>query len=205
MDHRSLTRWCGWVESRETGSATKVIPRLQPQGKQQAMRLFPAIRETLVTLLLVPFLSGCGILFVNSPPSDWQEIQDPDQFVTIALTQPCTSSRTLVWVDGVVAAAMVISATDDGSSSDHYSDASDYFAAGFERIFSVVTGVGAAVGAAAGFAKVNDCRAFNARLSEERRRSAQSQASYEWSDELFPIPDFRANAFFPVRSLNLNR
>ena len=56
-----------------------------------------------------------------------------------------------------------------------------------------------------GLNKVNDCRAFNLRLSEERRRGAQSQASYEWLDELFPIPDFRTNALFPVRSLNLNR
>ena len=168
-------------------------------GQNQGMK------KKLLPLALVPFLSGCGVILVNGPPSGWQEVQDVGALETMALTQPCTSSRTLVWVDGVVAAAMVISATDDGSSSDHYSDASDYFAAGFERIFSVVTGVGAAVGAAAGFAKVNDCRAFNARLSEERRRSAQSQASYEWSDELFPIPDFRANAFFPVRSLNLNR
>ena len=81
----------------------------------------------------------------------------------------------------------------------------DALAAGVEWIFGVVAGVAAAVGAAAGLTKVNDCRAFNLRLSEERRRGAQSQASYEWLDELFPIPDFRANALFPVRSLNLNR
>ena len=52
---------------------------------------------------------------------------------------------------------------------------------------------------------VNDCRAFNTRLLQERRGDAVGQASYEWLDESFPIPDFRANALFPVRSLNLNR
>ena len=77
--------------------------------------------------------------------------------------------------------------------------------AGVERIFSVVAGVAAAVGAAAGLTKVNDCRAFNARLLELRRSGAVGQASYEWLDELFPRPDFRTNALFPVQSLNLNR
>ena len=161
--------------------------------------------KRILLLAVVPFLSGCGLVFVNGPPSGWQEIQDVDALETRALTQPCTSSRTLVWVDGVIAVAGVISAferpTDD---SPGYTTPSEV-QAGVERIFSVVAGLAAGVGAMAGNQKVNDCRAFNARLLELRRSGAVGQASYEWLDELFPIPDFRANALFPVRSLNLNR
>ena len=65
--------------------------------------------------------------------------------------------------------------------------------------------LGGGTGAIMGLNKVNDCRAFNARLMELGGGGAVGLASYEWLDELFPIPDFRANALFPVRSLNLNR
>ena len=38
--------------------------------------------------------------------------------------------------------------------------------------------------------RVNDCRAFNVRLSEEQRRGAQAQATYKWLDDFSPVPDF---------------
>ena len=108
-------------------------------------------------------------------------------------------------MDGVIAVAGVISAferpTDD---SPGYTTPSEV-QAGVERIFSVVAGLAADVGTIAGIKKVNDCRAFNARVMELGGGDAVGQASYEWLDELFPIPDFRANALFPVRRLNLNR
>ena len=159
------------------------------------------MKKTLL-LALVPFLSGCGLVFVNGPPSGWQEIQDVDALTTMALNQPCTSSRTLVWVDGWVAAAGVISAFEkptDGRQSYH-----DWLAAGVERIFGVVAGVAAAVGAITGNQKVNDCRAFNARLLELRRSGAVGQASYEWLDELSPLPDLGVTAFDPVFGLPFN-
>jgi len=46
--------------------------------------------------------------------------------------------------------------------------------------------------------KVNDCRAFNLRLSEEQRRGAQAQGSYKWFDEFSPAPELGVNAFDPV-------
>ena len=43
------------------------------------------MKRTLL-FVLVPFLSGCGLVFVNGPPSGWQEIQDVDALETRALT-----------------------------------------------------------------------------------------------------------------------
>ena len=81
----------------------------------------------------------------------------------------------------------------------------DEIEVGLAKIGYGVMGLAAGIGAIVGLNKVNDCRAFNARLMELGGGDAVGQASYEWLDELFPIPDFRANALFPVRSLNLNR
>ena len=63
--------------------------------------------KRILLLAVVPFLLGCGLVFVNGPPSGWQEIQDVDALETRALTQPCTSSRTLVWVDAFMGVAWV--------------------------------------------------------------------------------------------------
>ena len=51
------------------------------------MRLFPTIRATVGILLLVPFLSGCGLVFVKGPPVGWQEIEDADELEISAITQ----------------------------------------------------------------------------------------------------------------------
>jgi hypothetical protein len=47
----------------------------------------------------------------------------------------------------------------------------------------------AAFSAVKGRNRVNDCRAFNVRLSEEQRRDAQAQATYNWLDEFSPAPE----------------
>ena len=60
----------------------------------------------------------------------------------------------------------------------------------YRAIASLIWSPVQAISAVKGRNRVNDCRAFNVRLSEERRRGAQSQAGYEWLDELFPMPDF---------------
>ena len=56
------------------------------------------MKKTLL-LALIPLLSGCGLLFVNGPPSGWQEIQDPDQLETMAITQPCTTGKSVLLLD----------------------------------------------------------------------------------------------------------
>ncbi len=83
---------------------------------------------------------------VNGPPSGWQEIQGVDALTTMALNQPCTSSRTLVWVDGVVALAGIISVFENPKD-----DSPGYRRAHppgekIERAFSVVAGLAAGVG-----------------------------------------------------------
>ena len=61
------------------------------------------MKKTLL-FALVPFLSGCGLVFVHGPPSGWQAIQDVDALETTALTQPCTTSKSVLFIDGVAAA-----------------------------------------------------------------------------------------------------
>ena len=162
------------------------------------------MKKTLL-FVLVPFLSGCGLVFVNGPPSGWQEIQDVDALTTMALNQPCTSSRTLVWVDGVVAAAGVISAFERPTDDSPGYTTPQEVQAGVERIFSVVAGLAAGVGAIVGLNKTNDCRALNARLLQERRGNEQAQASHEWLDELFPLRDLGVTVFDPVFGLPIKQ
>ena len=157
------------------------------------------MKKTLLALALVAFLSGCGLTFVQGPPSGWQEAQDVDALTRMSLLQPCTSSRTLVGLDVL---AIVMGAVGNVAPNAMGGTRSD------EALKYIGTGsliLGGGTGAIMGLNKVNDYRAFNARLMELGGGGAVGLASYEWLDELFPIPDFRANAFFPVRSLNLNR
>ena len=63
------------------------------------------IWATLAILLIVPLLSGCGLIFVKGPPLGWQDAPDPEAF---ALTQPCTQSKALVVIDGAIGAAYAL-------------------------------------------------------------------------------------------------
>ena len=64
-------------------------------------------------------------------------------------------------------------------------------------------GLAGGVGAIVGLTKVNDCRAFNARLLEEGR--GDEQASHEWLDELSPPPGLAITAFDPVFGLPIKQ
>ena len=150
------------------------------------MRLFPTIRATVGILLLVPFLSGCGLVFVKGPPVGWQEIEDADELEISAITQPCTNSKTMVWLDGVGAVFMI-------SNAIYAADAASEPSGEAYRANAVGNGVGAvltAVGAVVGIQKVNECREFNAHLLELRRGDPVGQATYKWSDQFSPVPDF---------------
>ena len=153
------------------------------------------MRKTLL-LALVPFLSGCGLAFVKGPPSGWQEIQDVDGLVTRALIQPCTSSRTLVWVDAAVALGGVSGFLEVGQDRVGYTHGYDDIVEGLGKILYGAMGLGGGIGAIVGLTKVNDCRAFNARLLQERR--GDEQASHEWLNELFPLPDLGVTGLDPV-------
>jgi len=150
------------------------------------MRLFPTIRATVGILLLVPFLSGCGLVFVKGPPVGWQEIEDAEELEISAIRQPCTNSKTMVWLDGVGAVLMISNAIFSSSAASEPSGEA-------YRANAVGNGVGAvltAVGAVVGIQKVNECREFNAHLLELRRGDPVGQATYKWSDQFSPVPDF---------------
>ena len=150
------------------------------------MRLFPAIRATLGILLLVPFLSGCGLIVVKGPPVGWQEIEDVEELEVSAITQPCTTSRGLVWLDGIGSFLMITNAIFASNSASRPGGE----AYGANALGNGVGGVLAAVGAGVGIQKINECREFNAHLLELRRGNAVGQATYEWSDQFSPVPDF---------------
>ena len=148
------------------------------------------MKKTLL-LALIPFLSGCGLAFVKGPPSGWQEVQEVDGLETRALIQPCTSSRTLVWVDAIVGVG--------GVASMFEYELGEYRGSVDENLGKLgygLMGLAGGVGAIVGLTKVNDCRAFNARLLQERR--GDEQASHEWLDDLFPLPDLGVTGLDPV-------
>ena len=153
------------------------------------------MKKTLL-LALIPLLSGCGFAFVQGPPSGWQEIQDVDALETRALIQPCTSSRTLVWVDAIAGVGGV-------ASMFEYEMGSGSVDESLGKLGYGVMGLAGGVGAIVGLTKVNDCRAFNARLLQERR--GDEQASHEWLDELFPLPDLGVTGLDPVFGVPINQ
>ena len=155
------------------------------------------MKKTLL-LALVPFLSGCGFAFVKGPPSGWQEIQDVDALGTRVLIQPCTSSRTLVWVDAIAGVGGVASMFEYEVGGSGSVDES------VGKLGYGLMGLAGGVGAIVGLTKVNDCRAFNARVLELRRGGASSVASYEWLDELFPLPDLGVTGLDPVFGVPIN-
>ena len=152
--------------------------------------------KTLLALALIPLLSGCGFAFVQGPPSGWQEIQDVDALVTRALIQPCTSSRTLVWVDAIAGVGGVASMFEYEVGGSGSVDES------VGKLGYGLMGLAGGVGAIVGLTKVNDCRAFNVRLLQERR--GDEQASHEWLDELFPLPDLGVTGLDPVFGVPIN-
>ena len=156
------------------------------------------MKKTLL-LALIPFLSGCGFAFVKGPPSGWQEIQDVDALGTRVLIQPCTSSRTLVWVDAIAGVGGVASMFEYEVGGSGSVDES------VGKLGYGLMGLAGGVGAIVGLTKVNDCRAFNARVLELRRGGASSVASYEWLDELFPLPDLGVTGLDPVFGVPINQ
>ena len=155
------------------------------------------MKKTLL-LALVPLLSGCGFAFVKGPPSGWQEIQDVDGLVTRALIQPCTSSRTLVWVDAAVALGGVSGFLEVGQDRVGDTHGYDDIEEGLAKILYGAMGLGGVSGAFVGLTKVNDCRAFNARVLELREGSSSNLTSHEWLNDLFPLPDLGVTGLDPV-------
>ena len=161
------------------------------------------VRATLAILLIVPLLSGCGLIFVEGPPLGWQGAPDPEEF---ALTQPCTQSKALVVIDGAIGSASallggsVLVLLIGGKVYHAEKEAATAFS-----ISSLLVGGAWGFSAYQGNKRVNDCRAFNARVLELRRGGASSLTSHEWLDELFPLRDLGVTAFDPVFGLPIKQ
>ena len=159
------------------------------------------MKKKLLALALVPFLSGCGLIFVHGPAPGWQDASSGD-LTTMAASAPCSTGKFPIIGDviiggfgaGIVIATLYdqtqhdpgFSISPDGTrhSLSGWSD-SDKAAAGFGAVLAAPYLLSAVLGNQ----KVNDCRAFNVRLSEEQRREAQAQATYNWLDEFSPAPE----------------
>ena len=144
------------------------------------------IRATLAILFIVPFLSGCGLVFVKGPPTGWQGVEDADQLEISAIAQPCTTSKTLVWLDGSAAAFYALGTLSALLVNDPGSPPGS---TGILVISSIMTAITTA-SVVRGNRKVNDCRAFNVRLLQLRGGGTVGQATYNWLDEFSPAPDF---------------
>ena len=155
------------------------------------------MKRKLLALALVPFLSACGLGIVHGPPSGWQAIQDVDALETMALPQPCTTSKGVLFLDWGAAALFGLLAGIAVDISYPPSEQLDEVGLGMGAASLVVGGL-YAFSALKGNGRVNDCRALNARLFEPRRGSLSSVVSYEWLDELFPLPDLGVTGFDPV-------
>ena len=165
------------------------------------------MKKYLLALALVPFLTGCGLVFVNGPAPGWQEIRDVDALERMAVSYPCTSDRTLVWLDGLIGVGQLVNlfAYETPHVSETSSTVPEEIEAGIARTFYGVVGLATGVGAIVGLNKTNDCRAFNARVLELREGRASSRASYEWLDEIFPLPDLGVTGLDPVFGVQVNQ
>ena len=155
------------------------------------------MKKTLL-LALIPLLSGCGLLFVNGPPSGWQEIQDPDQLETMRITQPCTgyARYPLLLIDllgGFIFVAGAIQGIE--GAEDHAQD----------QLLLTALATPYLAGAVMNVKKGNDCKAFNARVLELREGSSSNLTSYEWLDEIFPLPDLGITGLDPVFGVPINQ
>jgi len=157
------------------------------------------MKKTLL-FALVPFLSGCGLLFVNGPPSGWQEIQDPDQLETMAITQPCTGNAGygVLLVDlmpGAFFGLGAIAGLPDTTGKEKVQS----------QVMFALLATPYLAGAVMGVKKVSDCKAFNARLFELHEGRTSSLTSYEWLDEFFPLPDLGVTGLDPVFGVPINQ
>ena len=155
------------------------------------------MKKKLLALALVPFLSGCGLVDVQGPPSGWQAIQDVDALETMALTQPCTTSKGVLFLDWGAAALFGLLAGIAVEDSYPPSGTSDEVGLGMGAVSLGIGGL-YAFSALKGNGRVNDCRAFNAQVMELGQGGASSLTTHEWLDEIFPLRDLGVTGFDPV-------
>ena len=183
------------------------------------------MKKTLL-LALVPFLSGCGLAFVKGPAPGWQDASAED-LPSMAIQQPCTNSETLPMIDAALATAIGVFGIVGLFASDAFksdvpmilddpptgefaglvlpAQSTSEKALMYRSIAALVWTPVQAVSAVKGTQKVNDCKAFNARLFELREGGSSSLTSHEWLDELFPLRDLGVTGFDPVFGLPIKQ
>ena len=143
------------------------------------------MKKTLL-FVLVPFLSGCGLLLVEGPAPNW-EFADARALQAMAISQPCTDSQVMPRIDLILSGANAIfglgllltdaprkNALTSWITGDSWTKRNNQRNA---------TGSGMLFWSSMqlwswkkGGDKVNDCRAFNARLLQAGRGDALGQA-----------------------------
>jgi hypothetical protein len=121
-------------------------------------------RKTLWTLLLIPSLTGCGLLFVDGPPVGWENVEDPSELEAVALMTPCTSGKTLIYMDAALAAIHALYFL-EADWDDDFKDQGLLFTGVFAGTFGL--------SAVTGNRRVNECAAFNAHVYQQLRNSAE--------------------------------
>ena len=150
------------------------------------------MKKTLL-LALIPFLSGCGLGLVKGPAPGW-ETANVEALETMAVSQPCTTGKGVLLVDALFGGAFGL-----------YGLAllvQDWYPVGLAGLGMAVPFVAAGI---TGNQKVNECRAFNAHVLELRQGGASSLTSYEWLDELFPLPDLGVTGLDPIFGVPINQ
>ena len=122
------------------------------------------VRRALWLLVLIPSLTGCGFLFVDGPPVGWENVEDPSELEAVALMTPCTSGKTLIYMDAAMAAIHALYFLE--ADWDH-----GYRAQGllYTGLFAGTFGLSAVTGNR----RVNECAAFNAHVYQQLRNSAE--------------------------------
>ena len=108
-------------------------------------------------------------------------------------------------MDAVVGVTGVLAFVEVELADGGYNTIADDIEEGLAKIGYGVMGLGGGIGAIVGLNKVNDCRAFNAHVLELRQGGASSLTSYEWLDELFPLPDLGVTGFDPIFGVPINQ
>ena len=126
------------------------------------------VRNTLWLLLLIPSLTGCGFLFLEGPPVGWENVEEPSELEAVALMTPCTSGKTLIYMDAALAAIYALGFSAVAFDDDWYYDAKTEGLL-YTGLFSGTCGLAAVTGNR----RINECAAFNAHVYQQLRNSAE--------------------------------
>jgi len=163
------------------------------------------LRSAVLTVLLIPLLSACSWVFVESPPEGYERFN----YV------PCTRSKVVPVIDASVAAAsawvtlMLMTSDDFADKFEGDNTLLNIPGASYSKAGGVLAflGSGALAGynANLGFKRVSACRdaqlevaARNRSMSPESPELPEAESptlpQFSWLDRLFPLPSLGADA-----------